>query len=276
MAADARITRAMVSFRDNPKIRAYHQRQRARTIGVAERELAAMQRDLYGFLRRRRPAALPAVARIHHDLRNILANAQLASDRLAAVDDPVVKRLAPRLVASIDRAISLATNTLRYGRAEERPPARKRLHVAPLIGDAGDAAIEARVTPIEIAFDNLVGPELEVDADPEQMYRIVLNLIRNSVEALVERGAQGRIKVTAMRHGQRVLIEVADNGPGISPGVQANLFKPFATTARSGGSGLGLAIARDLARAHGGDIVLVATGNGGTVLRVEIPDSEMT
>jgi signal transduction histidine kinase len=92
----------------------------------------------------------------------------------------------------------------------------------------------------------------------------------------VERGTQGCVRVSAMRHGQRVRIEVCDNGPGIPPSVHAKLFQPFATAARSGGSGLGLAIARDLARAHGGDIVLVSTGDDGTVLRIEIPDSEMT
>lgn len=275
-----RITRSMVSFHDNPEdpARIISASARKDEIGVAERELAAMQRDLYGFLQQKtRLAALgSAVARIHHDLRNILANAQLASDRLAAVDDPVVKRLAPRLVASIDRAISLATNTLRYGRADERPPKRKHLPVAPLVGEAGEAAIEARISPVEIAFDNLVAPDLRVDADPDQIYRIVLNLVRNSVEALVERGSQGWIKVSAMRNGQRVVIEVADNGPGIAPDVQGKLFKPFGTSARSGGSGLGLAIARDLARAHGGDIVLVSSDSGGTVLRIDIPDSEMT
>jgi len=179
-------------------------------------------------------------------------------------------------VASIDRAVSLATSTLRYGRAEERPPKRRRLTLAPLVGEAGDAAIEARIAPVEISFDNQVAVDLQIDADPEQIYRIVLNLIRNSVEALVERGTQGCVRVTATRHGQRVRIDVCDNGPGIPPSVHAKLFQPFATAARSGGSGLGLAIARDLARAHGGDIVLVSTGDDGTVLRIEIPDSEMT
>ena len=93
-------------------------------IGVAERELASMQRDLYGSLQQKtRLAALgAAVARIQHDLRNILANAKLASDRLSTIEDPVVKRLTPRLVASLDRAVALATQTLRYGRADERPP----------------------------------------------------------------------------------------------------------------------------------------------------------
>ncbi len=274
-----RITNAMVSFHDNPEdpARIISASARQDEIGIAERELAAMQRDLYGFLQQKtRLAALgAAVARIQHDLRNILSNAQLASDRLAVVDDPVVKKLAPRLVASIDRAVSLATNTLRYGRADERPPQRKFHCLAPLLAEAGEAAIEARIAPIEIALDIQVHDELQVDADAEQLYRMVLNLIRNAVEALVEQGTPGRIAVRAERHGQRVHIEISDNGPGIPPAIHPRLFQPFATAARSGGSGLGLAIARDLARAHGGDIVLVSTGAGGTTFRLDLPDREL-
>jgi len=215
------------------------------------------------------------VARIQHDLRNILSNAQLASDRLSDSEDPVVKKLAPRLVASIDRAVSLATNTLRYGRADERPPQRKFVALAPLVAEAGDAAIEARIVPIAIGLDNEVDASLEVDADAEQLYRLVLNLIRNAVEALVAQGSAGRICIKAERLGQRVAIEIADTGPGIPPNLHARLFQPFATAARVGGSGLGLAIARDLARAHGGDIRLVSTCETGTVFRVEIPDREL-
>ena len=106
------------------------------------------------------------------------------------MEDPVVKRLAPR-TGRVHRPRDFAGDEhLRYGRAEERPPSRKRLHVAPLVAEAGDAAIEARIAPVEIAFDNQIDPDVEVDADPEQIYRIVLNLIRNSVEALVERGTR--------------------------------------------------------------------------------------
>ena len=126
-----RITHAMISFRDNPEdpSRIISASKRRDEIGITERELGAMQRDIYGFLQQKaRLAALgAAVAKIQHDLRNILASAQLASDRLAAVDDPVVQRLAPRLVAAIDRAVSLATNTLRYGRADEKPARRATL-----------------------------------------------------------------------------------------------------------------------------------------------------
>ena len=274
-----RVTEAMVAFHDNPEdpARIISASARQDEIGIAERELAAMQRDLYGFLQQKtRLAALgQAVARIQHDLRNILSNAQLASDRLSDSEDPVVKKLAPRLVASIDRAVSLATNTLRYGRADERPPQRKFVALAPLVAEAADAAIEARIVPIEICLENAIDVAIQVDADAEQLYRLVLNLIRNAVEALVAQGGAGRICVRAERLGQRVVLEIADTGPGIPPNLHARLFQPFASAARAGGSGLGLAIARDLARAHGGDIILVSTNQSGTVFRVEIPDREL-
>jgi signal transduction histidine kinase len=274
-----RFTRAMIAFRDNPEDPAniVQASPRQDEIGIAERELAAMQRDLYGFLQQKtRLAALgAAVARIQHDLRNILSNAQLASDRLSMIDDPVVKKLAPRLVSSIDRAVSLATNTLRYGRADERPPKRKMLCLASLVAEAGDQAVDARIAPVAIELDNCVDAALLIDADSEQLYRIVLNLVRNAVEALVENGRAGKVCVRAERVGSRVRIDVEDNGPGIPAALHARLFQPFATAARSGGSGLGLAIARDLARAHGGDITLVSTGATGTIFRIEIPDSEM-
>ena len=274
-----RVTQAMVAFHDNPEdpSRIIQASARRDEIGIAERELAAMQRDLYGFLQQKtRLAALgQAVARIQHDLRNILSNAQLASDRLSDSEDPVVKKLAPRLVASIDRAVSLATNTLRYGRADERPPQRKFLALAPLVAEAGEAAIEARIVPIEICLENEIDASIQVDADAEQLYRLVLNLIRNAVEALVAQGCAGRVCVSAERIGQRVVLEIRDTGPGIPPNLQARLFQPFATAARAGGSGLGLAIARDLARAHGGDILLVSSCETGTVFRIEIPDREL-
>jgi signal transduction histidine kinase len=270
----ARLTRAMVAFRENPEDpqRIIAPSTRRDEIGVAERELAVLQRDLYGFLQQKgRLAALgAAVAKIQHDLRNILSSAQLASDRLARLDDPVVQRLVPRLVSSLDHAVALATATLRYGRADEHPPQRRRIRLAPLIDEAGEAAVAAQAP--EALFVNAVDPALEIDADPEQFYRILLNLIRNAAEALATAKAQGEIRVGAERRGRHVLIEVSDNGPGIASAIRSRLFQPFAGSARAGGSGLGLAIARDLARAHGGDIVLVSSDASGTKLRIDIPD----
>jgi signal transduction histidine kinase len=268
-----KFTVAMVSFRENPEdsARIIAASARRDEIGVAERELASMQGDLYASLQQKtRLAALgQAVARIQHDLRNILANAKLASDRLSTIEDPVVKRLTPRLVSSLDRAVALATQTLRYGRAEERPPSRKRIALKTLIDDAGEAVLETAAHAV--TFANTADASLMVDADPEHLFRIVLNLLRNAAEALSGRDG-ARIEIVAERHGKTVSFSVADNGPGIPSAMQANLFQPFAKAARAGGSGLGLAIARDLARMHGGDILLMSTGPEGTRFRIDIPD----
>ncbi|HEY4123965.1 MAG TPA: HAMP domain-containing sensor histidine kinase [Rhizomicrobium sp.] len=267
----ARITNAMVRFRENPEDpgRIVAASARRDEIGIAERELAAMQRDIYGSLQQKtRLAALgSAVAKIQHDLRNILSSAQLASERLTAIDDPVVKRLTPRLVASLDRAVALATNTLRYGRADERPPERKTVLLAVVVDDVGEAVRMATM----LSFENKVDPALKVEADAEQLHRILLNLVRNASEAL-QACSNGSIAVHAVRETGGVKIEICDNGPGIPEAMREKLFQPFATAAKPGGSGLGLSIARDLARGHGGDVTLGQTGSGGTKFCVFIPD----
>jgi signal transduction histidine kinase len=273
-----RITLAMLDFRSNPEdaSRIIAASKRRDEIGIAERELAAMQRDIYGSLQQKaRLAALgSAVAKIQHDLRNILSSAQLASDRLSSVSDPVVQRLAPRLVASIDHAVALATNTLRYGRAEETPPERRRFHVRPLIDEAAEAALAAAAPREPITLIDEIDPLLEIDADSEQLFRIVLNLLRNATQALEKQAGAPEIIVSVKRKDGHVLIDIADNGPGVPPALRERLFQAFVTSARPGGSGLGLAISRDLARAHGGDITLVSTGEKGTRFRIDIPDRE--
>ena len=271
-----RLTRAMVRFRDDPEdsSRIVQASERKDEIGQAERELASMQRDIAGFLQQKaRLAALGgAVAKIQHDLRNILASAQLASDRLARIDDPVVKRLAPRIVSSLDHAVTLATRTLRFGRADEHPPRRERFALAPLVDEVGEAAIAVE-GDASIEFDNRVDPTLEANADHEQIYRMLLNLIRNAAEAANPRGG-GRIEVSAEQENTNLAIRIRDNGTGIPDLVRAKLFQPFAASTRSAGTGLGLAIARDLARAHGGDVVLESTGESGTCFRIDIPGRE--
>jgi len=272
-----RITAAMVDFRNNPEdpARILAPSSRRDEIGTAERELSTMQHELYGFLQQKsRLAALGlAVAKIQHDLRNILSSAQIASDRLAALDDPVVKRVTPRLVDALDRAVKLATNTLRYGRAEEREPQRAQVHLAPLIYEAAASALPEGG---EIALEQRVPPGLEIDADPEQLFRALLNLLSNARQALesmkdgTKRGK--RILIEAWRTGDAVIVEVADNGPGIPSAIRERLFQPFAGSTRGGGSGLGLAISRELIHAHGGDLVLVSTSTSGTRFRFTVPD----
>ena len=268
-----RLTRGMVQFQENPDDpgRIIAPTSRKDEIGVAERELAAMQRTIYGSLQQRaRLAALgTAVAKIQHDLRNMLSTAQLASDRLSSIEDPVVQKLAPRLVAALGHAVALATNTLRYGRADEQPPQRRPVNLLGIVEETREAAIVAPER--SIAFEVDVEPALEINADPEQLFRILLNLVRNAAEALA-RSAAASIRVSAKMAGATVTIDIADNGTGIPLPDRDRLFQPFALSSRPGGTGLGLAIARELARAHGGDVVLVSTGSDGTVFRITIPD----
>lgn len=270
------ITHAMIAFRQNPEDagRIIHASKRKDEIGVAERELSDLQHALYTTLQQKaRLASLgTAVAKIQHDLRNILTSAQMASDRLAKIGDPAVQSMSARIVAALDRATALATSTLQYGKAEERMPARRKLMLAPLVDETATSAMPDTTT---IEFVNAVPKNFEVDADPEHLFRVLLNLARNAREALDAHGANGRdaaIRVDARREDSRVIIEVADNGPGIPAAVRARLFTPFAGSARPGGSGLGLVIARDLIRAHGGDVTLARSNAEGTCFRIEIPD----
>jgi len=269
-----RLTQSMVSFQEKPEDaqRIIVPSRREDEIGQSERVLATMQSEIRQALQQREHLAAlgSAVAKIQHDLRNILASAQLASDRLAASNDPAVRQLAPRLIKSIDRAIALATNTLKYGRAEEAPANRGRQPLLPLAEEAMHVALAAGDG--HAAWRNQIPPDLEVDADGEQLLRILVNLGRNAVQALEAR-ADGQVTIAARRQDDAVAIDVSDNGSGIPEQVLKHLFEAFAGRGRVGGTGLGLAIARELARGHGGDVVMLRTGPEGTTLRITIPDS---
>jgi signal transduction histidine kinase len=240
-------------------------------IGTAERELSAMQKELAETLSQKsRLAALGlAVSKISHDLRNMLSSAQLLSDHLITVEDPTVQRLVPKLIASLDRAIRLCARTLDFGQAHEIPPRRKRFALAPLVAEIGDSLGLPRP---RLAWTVDIDEGLEVDADRDQLFRVLSNLCRNAAQALEgddERG--GEILMSARREGSVVLIEVADTGPGVPEKARARLFEAFQSVARKGGSGLGLAIAQELVQAHGGQLALV-NNDGGATFRVTIPD----
>ena len=269
-----KLTRNMVRFAEQPEdpSRIIAPSERRDEIGIAERELSTMQHELSQTLSQKtRLAALGlAVSKISHDLRNMLSSAQLLSDRLAEVKDPTVQRLVPKLIASLDRAIRLCVHTLDFGQAQETPPNRQRFELGPLVAEVGDSLGLPREGMI--AWDVDVEDRLEVDADRDQLYRVLSNLCRNAVQALESecRGV-GAIMVMARREGTVALIEVADTGPGVPDKAKERLFQAFQSVARKGGSGLGLAIASELVQAHGGQIMLVSN-EGGATFRITIPD----
>jgi signal transduction histidine kinase len=249
-------------------------------LAVAGQHLANMQKQLQKTLRQQKNLADLglAVSKINHDMRNILASAQLMSDRLSDVDDPVVKRFAPKLLRTIDRAVSYSTAVMSYGKASEPVPRRRILKVRMVVEDVLDLLSADTASGIDHVIQ--ISPDLEIDADGEQLFRVIYNLVRNAQEALMQDvagrnsddGLPLQITISAHRAGSVVMLYVDDTGPGMPQKARENLFKAFRGSARSGGTGLGLAIARELVLAHGGTIALVEKATPGTRFGIEIPD----
>ena len=266
-----RLTENVVSFRDDPENAAREPMpsRRSDEIGVVQRELAAMQRGLRAALRQQAHLAAlgAAVGKINHDLRNMLSSAVLISDRLTMSDDPQVRRQATALMAAIDRAIALCQDTLSFARTGEMVTRREAFALADLVAEVIEALALADGGPI--GLDIAVPSETVVVGDRGQLFRALFNLARNAVEAMAESG--GTFTLVARREGGRVVVEVGDSGPGLPERARRHLFEPFAGAARSGGTGLGLPIAREILRAHGGDLALVESDARGTVFRLELP-----
>jgi signal transduction histidine kinase len=276
-----RITRNMLLFRQNPEdaSRIVVPTQRRDEIGLAERELHNLQSELVSMLQQKnRLAALGlAVSKVSHDLRNMLSSAHIISDRLSDSDDPTVKRFAPKLIASLDRAIAFLTETLKFGRAQELPPSRERLALRDLVEEVIDGAVVQASS--RVVLFNQVPADVQIDADREHLSRVLTNLLRNAIQAVetlqaeVPEAPDGHVTIRSWRAGSVVTIEVVDNGPGIPERIRPRLFEAFQSAARAGGAGLGLAIASELIRAHGGTINLAATGPQGTIFEVIVPDT---
>jgi signal transduction histidine kinase len=270
-----RLTASMVGFHENPESAAsiIVPSQRGDEIGVAERELSAMQRDLVSMLNQKsRLAALGlAVSKINHDLRNLLASSQLLSDQLASVPDPRVQRFAPKLMRSLERAIAFCQSTLSYGRAQEAAPDRRMVAIEPVVTEVRETA--GLASDASITWITAIERGLVVDADPDHLFRVMLNLVRNAAQALEGNPdpASMQIRVTGRREGAVAILEVSDTGPGVPQKARDHLFEAFQSSSRPGGSGLGLAIAAELVRAHGGEISLVE-GTIGATFRIVIPD----
>jgi signal transduction histidine kinase len=235
-----------------------------RAMGAVEAMQRSIQQDLW---RKSRLAALgTAVAKINHDLRGVLATALLVSDRLAGSTDPKVRAAAPMLLGSIERAVALCTRTMEF--AKEGPPtlAATEFPLRPLVEEgaaAARAAAGAEDRAASITID--IAPALSLSADRDLLFRVFLNLIRNALEA----GARA-VSVAAAEEGAAIAVTLADDGPGLPAALAADPFRPFHSS-RRGGSGLGLTIARDLVRAHGGDIEVADTGPSGTRFRLLLP-----
>ncbi|WP_022727682.1 sensor histidine kinase [Fodinicurvata sediminis] len=263
-----RITENMISFRQDPEdeSRIIRPSDRQDEIGLAERQLRDLQTALRASLHRKTRLAAIGVAatKINHDLRNILSTAQLSSDSLAESEDPNVRRAFPKLMQTLDRAVGLCSHILNFAR--EGPI---HLEIAPLdlqglLDEVGTSLQQDQED--ERDWQVHLPDSLNLNGDRQQLYRVFMNLAHNAYQA----GAT-RVEVQGQVEDNNLCLDIGDNGPGLAPRTRERLFQPFAASARSGGTGLGLAIAREILRAHGGDIRLLRSDAQGTSFRLTLP-----
>ena len=269
-----RLVGSMTSYAEAPEDpdRIIRPQGRVRELRDAEEALHKLQTDLTSALKHRERLAQlgEAVAKISHDLRNMLSVATMLGDRLEASQDPTVQRIAPRLVGSLDRAIHLTEATLAFGRAEEPAPKLTRLALRPLVEDViENERLSDDGQLIEYTIDIVAG--LAVRADAEQLHRVLSNLVRNARLAIVATGQRGDVTITGRDGDDGWEIEVRDTGPGLPEKARAHLFKPFHGGVRKGGTGLGLAICAELIKGHGGKLDLIRSDEAGTVFRIFLP-----
>lgn len=242
----------------------------------AEEALQSLQTELTAALRQKERLAQlgSAVAKVSHDLRNILTSAQLFTDRIEMSEDPIVKRMAPKLVNSITRAVHLCEGTLAFGKAEEPAPKLTRLSMAELVDDVLESERLA-IGEFDLSLSENISDDLQIRADSEQLYRILSNLVRNARQAIVATGKPGEIMVSASETETDWKIEVSDTGPGLPAKAKEHLFKPFQGGMRKGGTGLGLAISAELVRGHGGSLTLAGSDEAGTRFEILLPKGDV-
>lgn len=246
---------------------------RLEELREAEDALRSMQQTVTSSLKQKERMALlgQAIAKISHDLRNILTTAQIFADRLEDSADPKVKRAAPKLVNSITRAVNLCETTLAFGKAEEPAPTLSRFNLGHLAAEVIEAEALAGEAAGQVEFLSDIPPALIIRADRDQLYRVLSNLMRNARQAIEATGKPGIVEIGAGEGESNWWIRLGDSGPGLPEKAREHLFKPFSGSTRRGGTGLGLTIAADLIRGHGGKLELLRSDSEGSQFNIQIP-----
>ncbi|MHC4939019.1 MAG: sensor histidine kinase [Planctomycetota bacterium] len=240
---------------------------------LAERqsELLIHQRRL---ARAERLAALGAlVARLAHEVGTPLHSIAGHLDLMLA-DDCLPTSARDRAVViagEVDRLTALIRGHLRRLRAPD--PELEKTDLSALIARIlGVLAPVLDVRSIDVRFDPAPGASDPFRCDPRQVEQVVLNLVQNALDAMP---AGGRLVIRLTRTNSGRAISVADSGSGVSPEIQSRVFEPFFSTKEAGqGTGLGLALCREIARSHGGDILLDSDPGIGTVVTLILGSHE--
>lgn len=214
-------------------------------------------------------------AGIAHELNTPLAVLKGCVETLAANPragvDPERAGLMLRVVKRLER---LSESLLDFARV--RPPTEAPVDLPQVVDEAWTLVrLDREAAGVE--FEARFGSDRVVTGDADRLTQVFVNLIRNAVDAVSGAGvAKGRVTVSAersTREGREWLsVTVADNGPGIDPGVMARMFEPFTSTRLDArGTGLGLAVAEGIVREHGGVVLARNAHAGGAVFEVMLP-----
>jgi signal transduction histidine kinase len=210
-------------------------------------------------------------AAIAHEIRNPITAAKSLVQQIA--EDPAApenREYANVAVQELDRVERSISHLLRFAREEP-----KRVSTTPL-GEVIRAAarlLDERISQhgIELICDTERAGTAE--ADPEQLRRVIANLIGNAIDALSEaRTGSPRIEIHAGENlaGTEAWITVADNGPGIAPEAMSKIFTPFYTSKKTG-TGLGLALSRKILEEHGGRLDVKSEPGSGAEFVITLP-----
>ena len=211
------------------------------------------------------------ISGITHELNSpltiMIGYAEMLGDSVA---DPTQRADIQGIAEAARRCHKIVQNLLSFAR--QHPVERSLLDLnALLTGSVGFLYHELRTGNIDVQQD--LDPALpRVLADPHQLQQVLLNLINNARQAIGDARGRGRIRLATSAHGDRVRIEVSDDGPGMSPEVLARVFDPFFTTKPVGkGTGLGLSVSFGIVREHGGEITARGAPGQGAVFTIELP-----
>ncbi len=210
-------------------------------------------------------------ASLAHEIRNPLVTLKtIAQSAKARFNDPEFRRLLIELVpAEIERIEGLVSGLMDLGR-----PQYPHFESVPL-----NEVVETSVKLVRPkALDESVvltcvleaNPD-EINADRASMRQVILNLVMNAIQAVTANTGGREVRVRTSFDAGKVVLEVADNGPGMPEDMRERLFQPFTTSNKTSGMGLGLAITADLVKLHHGQIVLVEGAKVGTTFRVTLP-----
>ena len=207
-----------------------------------------------------------------HELNNPLSVVVAHAVLLEEQGDSATQVAAGKIRTAAERCSRIVRTFL--GMARQQPPERGPVAIDEVVAAALDmTAYAMRTSSIEVILDQPSDiPHVLADAD--QIHQVLLNLMINAQQALQERPAPRRIRLTT-RHdpgADRVRITVADNGPGIPPHLRARVFEPYFTTKPTGiGTGVGLAVSLGIVEAHGGELTVECPDEGGATFTVALP-----